>query len=80
MLGESHELKDEFPEHREQISKLLETDAEFGRLFEQYQEINGEVIRTEQGIETHADDYLEGLKMKRVELKDRLYTILHSQK
>jgi uncharacterized protein YdcH (DUF465 family) len=79
MLGESHELQDEFPEHREHIAELLATNSEFARLFGEYQAVNGEVIRSEQGIEVHADDYLEGLKMKRVALKDQLYALLHGQ-
>ena len=78
MLGESHELTEEFPEHREHITELLASDAKFAQLFGEYQAVNGEVIRTEQGMEAHADDYLEGLKMKRVELKDQLYGMLRS--
>ena len=78
MLGENHELAEDFPEHREHITQLLASDDQFAALFGEYQQINNEVVRTEQGFEAHADAYLEGLKMKRVELKDQLYNILHS--
>jgi len=76
MLGESHELKDEFPEHAELISELRDSDSEFARLFDEYNEVNAEVIRTEQGIENHEDLYTEQLKKKRIALKDQLYSML----
>ena len=76
MLGESHELKEEFPEHEELISELRDSDSEFAHLFDEYQEVNSEIIRTEQGIENHEDLYTEGLKKKRIVLKDQLYSMI----
>lgn len=78
MLGESHELAEDFPEYQQRIEQLRASDPEFSRLFDAYNQVNTEVVRTEQGYENHADDYLEGLKMKRIELKDQIYSILHS--
>ena len=79
MLGESHELPDEFPEYRELMQQLREEDSEFSRLFDEYHRINSQVIRIEQGIENHADDYTEELKKKRVLLKDQLYERLRHE-
>ena len=41
-----------------------------------YDEIDDEIYRIEQGIETPSDEYTEKLKLERVNLKDKLYTIV----
>jgi uncharacterized protein YdcH (DUF465 family) len=78
MLGESHDLVHEFPEYRDQIHALKLSDSRFIELFERYHEVNQEVIRIEQEIETPSDAYTEDLKKTRLLLKDQLYTILRS--
>lgn len=79
MLGESHELKEEFPEYGELMSELRENDSDFARLFDEYHAINAQVIRTEQGVECHSDFYTEDLKKKRALLKDQIYSLLRDQ-
>ena len=76
MLGEKHHLALEFPEYRYQIHVLKTTDPQFEKLHQEYDELDDQIRRTEQEIEVHADDYLEGLKMRRVQLKDELYARL----
>ena len=78
MLGESHDLVHEFPEYRDQFQALKLSDSRFAELFERYHEVNREVIRIEQEIETPSDTYTEDLKKTRLLLKDQLYTILRS--
>ncbi len=78
MLGESHDLVDEFPEHKERILTLKDNDHNFAKLFDDYHVINAEVIRIEQGLETPADLYTEELKKKRLLRKDQLYRLLHN--
>ena len=78
MLGESHDLKAEFPEYRERILELKDSDNRFLELFDDYHKINYEVIRIEQGLETPSDFYTENLKKKRLLRKDQLYRILIS--
>jgi hypothetical protein len=78
MLGESHELIDEFPEHRERILELKDRDGRFSELFDDYHKINHEVIRIEQGLETPSDFYTEDLKKRRLLRKDQLYRMLTS--
>lgn len=78
MLGESHELVEEFPEHQDLIQNLRATDNHFADLFDDYHKVNSEVIRIEQGLETPADAYTDGLKKLRLLRKDQLYKILQT--
>jgi len=76
MLGEHHGLVQEFPEYKEQIHSLKVNDPLFVELFEKYESLDKEIYRIEMQIENTSDEYLEGLKIKRVKLKDQLYTML----
>jgi len=76
MLGEHHNLAHEFPEYKDQIHELKVNDPEFAQLFEKYEDIDKEIYRIEMQIENTSDEYLEGLKIKRVKLKDQLYAML----
>lgn len=76
MFGEHHDLVHEFPEYREKIHEMKLGNAHFAKLFETYNEVEHEVHRIEQGIETPADEYLEELKKRRLALKDELYQML----
>ncbi|WGZ94679.1 MAG: YdcH family protein [Candidatus Thiothrix putei] len=76
MFGESHDLATEFPEYKEQIHRLKMNDRHFARLFDDYHEVDGQLHRIEQEIEVHADEFVEGLKLRRLHLKDELYGIL----
>ena len=78
MLGESHDLIEEFPEYRDRILELKENNDRFSALFDEYHRINHQVIRIEQGLETPSDFYTEDLKKKRLLRKDQLYRILTS--
>jgi len=77
-MSEHHNLADEFPEHRERIHQLKMNDRHFGNLFEEYHNVDRELLRIEQSIENPSDQYTEDLKKKRVQLKDALYKILQS--
>ena len=78
MLGEKHDLIHELPEHRERIHDLKMNDHHFARLFDEYHELEHQVRRIEEGVETTSDNYLEDLKKKRLKLKDLLYVMLTS--
>lgn len=73
---ERHNLVNDLPEFKEQIRDLKMNNAHFAKLFNQYHEIDNEIIRIEDGIENTSDDYLEGLKHKRIALKDEMFTML----
>ena len=76
MFGESHNLATEFPEYKEQIHQLKMEDRHFARLFDEYHEVDDQLHRTEQGIEVHADEFVESLKLRRLHLKDELFGML----
>lgn len=76
MIGEHHDLLHELPEYKDKIHELKVSNAHFAKLFDQYHEVDHEVRRIEQGIETPADDYTEEVKKKRLALKDELFQML----
>ena len=73
---EKHDIHREFPEFKEEIRELKMNNGHFSRLFKEYHELDHEVIRIEEGVENTTDNYLEGLKLKRLKLKDELYSML----
>lgn len=77
MFGEHHDdLTKEFPELKDRVVELAQSDPEFTRVYEEYREVDQEIYRIEQQIENHSDTYTEDLKKKRVLLKDQLYAML----
>jgi len=76
MQGEHHDLVHELPEYREKIHELKVSDKHFAKLFDEYNEVDHEVRRIEQEIETPSDEYTEELKKKRLMLKDELFKLL----
>lgn len=76
MQNEKHDLLHELPEHSDKIHELKQSDAHFAKLFDEYHTVNKEVIRIEQDIETTSDEYAEGVKKKRLHLKDELFKML----
>ena len=79
MLGEKHDLINELPEYKDKIHELKTTNNHFARLFEEYHEIEHEVRRMEEGIETPSDEYLEEQKKKRLNLKDKLFEMIKQE-
>ena len=76
MTLEHHKISHEFPEFKQVIHDLKVGNSEFASLMKEYDELDDEIYRIESGIETPSDDYTEALKLKRVELKDRLYAMI----
>ena len=56
MFGEKHDLVSELPEHRERILELKATDRQFGKLYDEYHELDNEIWSMEEGIETPSDE------------------------
>lgn len=73
---ENHSLVQEFPDMREQIHALKQSDAHFARLFTEYDTAEHAVYRIESGAEAASDERLERLKKKRLNLKDQLFAML----
>jgi uncharacterized protein YdcH (DUF465 family) len=76
MFGEKHDLIHELPEHKERIHQLKISDEHFAKLFDEYHELDHQILRMEEGIETPSDDVLEELKKKRLHLKDQLFRMI----
>ena len=76
MFGEHQDLAQEFPEYKDRIHELKTSNAHFASLFEEYENLDKEIYRIEEQIETPSDEYTEQLKQKRVELKDQLFQML----
>ncbi|MFV2032639.1 MAG: YdcH family protein [Gammaproteobacteria bacterium] len=78
MLNEKHDLVHEFPEYRDAIRHLKSSNLHFARLFDEYHEIDHEVLRIETGIENSSDEYLGERKKKRLYLKDELFRMVRN--
>lgn len=73
MIIEKHALVSEFPQLKGQFHQLKLADHHFARLFDEYHELDHQIIRAEEGVEHLGDSALEALKLRRVQLKDLLY-------
>lgn len=65
-----------FPEYRDLISELKQTDNHFARLFHEHNELDDKITGLENNPVTSGLDEIEELKKKKLFLKDQLYTIL----
>lgn len=79
MSIEAHDLHHEFPDMKDQIRNLKMNDRHFARLFDEYHDIDHTVRRIEEQKEAASDERLEGLKVRRLQLKDELYSMLKKQ-
>jgi uncharacterized protein len=71
-----HPLITEFPEHREAIHQLKQENLHFSKLMAKHEEVDKEIVRMEEGIETPEDLVLAQLKKQRLELKDEIFSML----
>lgn len=73
---DNHPLGRDFPEYKAEIHELKMHDAHFARCMEEYEALDKEIVRAEQGVE-HIDDLaLDTKKMERVHMKDELHEML----
>ena len=71
-----HALKEDFPDHAEQIAHLTHTDAHFAQLAERYAALNKEVHRAETLVAPMEELAEVQLRKERAALKDELWSIL----
>ncbi len=69
---EHHPVIAEFPNNTDTIHRLKAEDPQFQRLMDEYEKIDKEVFRMEEGIETPEDIVLNEKKKLRLHLKDQL--------
>lgn len=65
-----------FPEYRDLISKLKQSDHHFERLFDRHNELDQKIINMERHLDPATEDEVEMLKKEKLQLKDELFTIL----
>ncbi|MCQ4034955.1 YdcH family protein [Kaistella montana] len=76
---ENHNLTHEFPEMEDKINQLKLDDANFKKMYVNYEEVNALIQHYEEGEQNHTtDEHLTDLRRKRVYLKDELYSFLKS--
>lgn len=73
-----HDLPHEFPQYLEKMARLKASDAHFATLAEHYDAHNHTITQYEQGHTAMAEDQLEVLKKKRLDLKDQIYQRLRA--
>lgn len=73
---EKHDLIHELPEYKDRIHELKISNKHFAKIFAEYHDIDHEIHRIEEGIETPSDEYVEELKKKRLQMKDELFAML----
>jgi uncharacterized protein YdcH (DUF465 family) len=76
MTVEHHDLLPEFPEYKSQIHELKVNDHHFRRLFDGYHELTIDIEKMENEITPVATLTEEEAKMRRVHLKDELFTMI----
>ncbi|AUX61094.1 YdcH family protein [Simonsiella muelleri] len=67
-----------FPEYRELISELKQSDAHFARLFDEHNALDDKLTGLENDPVTSssAADEIHELKVKKLALKEQLYELL----
>ena len=72
-----HELAEEFPDKVAQMHALKENDAHFGKLSEQYHDLNRAIHRAETDIEPCDDFHMGAMRKQRMQLKDQIAEMLN---
>lgn len=67
-----------FPEYRELISELKQSDAHFARLFDEHNALDDKLTGLENDpvASSSAADEIHELKVKKLALKEQLYELL----
>ncbi|HEJ9485113.1 DUF465 domain-containing protein [Proteus sp. GOKU] len=65
-----------FPEYRDLISKLRQTDPHFRALFEQHNELDHKIVRLEHKDRRGYGEEVVELKKQKLKLKEEIHQIL----
>ncbi|WKZ57898.1 MAG: DUF465 domain-containing protein [Bdellovibrionota bacterium] len=76
MGSEHHPLGEEFPEFRQKIHYLKQSDAHFRGLCDRYEEIDKQIARSVGRIDLHSEAGEEKLRKERLALKDEILLLL----
>ncbi|HNP33532.1 MAG TPA: DUF465 domain-containing protein [Flavobacterium sp.] len=75
---EKHDLLHEFPEYQSKIHELKLENPHFKKLFDEYDEVEHEIRRLNNGIEFASDPIIHAKKAKLLHIKDEIFSILAS--
>ncbi|GAB6261848.1 DUF465 domain-containing protein [Photobacterium sp. CCB-ST2H9] len=76
MLGENHALFIEFPEMHDKIKELKSQDENFKAMTDRYHELDHKIRGLECNNIPTEDLHFTQLKMERLQLKDKIHSIL----
>jgi uncharacterized protein len=68
-----HPIFGEFPEYRDMIKRLRNTDDTFRKWFVEYHDVDDAIYRIEEDIDFASDQEIEEKKLRRAWLKDQIY-------
>ena len=72
----NHSLDNEFPESRDIIHQLNDTDPEFAQMAAEYHDLDRQIRTLERNEIPTTDEHFEELKLQRLQLKDKLYAMI----
>lgn len=75
-----HDLHAEFPDAAEALHTLKTGNPHFGRLADQYHDLNREIHRIDSGIDAASDDRTEQLKKERLAILDQVSVMISEVK
>jgi uncharacterized protein YdcH (DUF465 family) len=71
-----HTLADEFPDEQQKIHRLKTSNMHFLRLFNKYEEVNGEIHLAETNVKPTDQFHEAELRKQRLLLKDEIAAML----
>ena len=71
-------IKNMFPEFRDLIQVLRDSNPHFSRIFEDHEQLDREIIQLELDPVHQINDDIEALKRKKLKLKDEMYHLLRN--
>ncbi|MDC5705431.1 YdcH family protein [Vibrio europaeus] len=74
MLGEDHSLLKEFPEYKDAILALVETNEDFALMMRNYNSLDKEIRTLELRDSPISDGEMHQMKHDRAEMKDALHS------
>ncbi|MGV6806879.1 MAG: YdcH family protein [bacterium] len=78
MSVEHHDLIHELPEYKQKIHDLKLSDSAFRTLFDEYHELTRDIENMENEVSPSSTEVEEKAKLRRVQLKDQLHSMLKS--
>ncbi|NVD08714.1 DUF465 domain-containing protein [Vibrio sp. JPW-9-11-11] len=76
MLGEDHSLLKEFPEYKQTILTLSQSDEGFESLMREYNQLDKDIRKLEMRDSPISDQEMLLMKHNRAEMKDKLHYYL----